>query len=125
MVQLLTSNPTANDFDYKWSTFIRSQVNNFTKWDLLRFFYDNPHTLDTAENIAHYIGRETQAVQAALEGLARSGLVEKEVHGNVTIFRLSSQPDVRQTLTDFIRACHNREFRARAIRLVIQSKHHA
>ncbi|MFQ3646871.1 MAG: hypothetical protein SNJ54_11995 [Anaerolineae bacterium] len=125
MVQLLTSDPASSDFDYKWSTFIKSKVNSFTKWDLLRFFYDNPHTLDTADNIAHYIGREVQTVQAALEDLVRSGLVDKEMRGQVAIFHLSKQSEARQTLTDFIKACHNREFRARAIHLVIQSKSHA
>lgn len=125
MVQVLASDPAAKDFDYKWSAFIRSQVNSFTKWDLLRFFYDNPHTLDTAENIAHYIGREVQTVQTALEGLVRSGLIDKETRGDIAVFRLSSQPEMRQTLADFIKACHNRDFRARAIHLVIQSKSHA
>ncbi|XWX02648.1 MarR family transcriptional regulator [Aggregatilineales bacterium SYSU G02658] len=125
MVQLLTTDPTLSDFDLKWSGFIKSKVNSFTKWDLLRFFYDNPHTFDTADNIAQYIGREVQTVQAALEGLVRSGLIDKETRGQASIFRLSQQPEMRQALTDFIKACHNREFRARAIHLVIQSKSHA
>ena len=125
MVQLFESDQSLSDLDYRWSAFIRDKVNSFTKWDLLRFFYDNPHTLDTADNIAQYIGRELQTVQSALEDLVRSGLIDKEVRGQAAIFRLSKQPEIRKTLDDFIKACHNREFRARAIHLVIQSKHHA
>ena len=102
MVQLFESDQSLSDLDYRWSAFIRDKVNSFTKWDLLRFFYDNPHTLDTADNIAQYIGRELQTVQSALEDLVRSGLVDKEVRGQAAIFRLSKQPETRKTLDDFI-----------------------
>lgn len=123
MVQLLSPEQSPADLDRKWLSFIQTKVTTFTRWDLLRFFNDNPHTLDSADNVAQFIGRETAAVQASLDNLVRAGMVESEQRGDVFIYRLSEHPEVRQTLTDFIRACHNREFRARAIRTIIQSKH--
>ena len=49
--------------------FIKTKVNSFIKWDLVRFFYENPHTVDTANNIAPYIGRKVSQVKLALEAL--------------------------------------------------------
>ena len=49
--------------------FIKTKANSFIKWDLVRFFYENPHTIDTANNIAPYIGRKVSQVKLALEAL--------------------------------------------------------
>lgn len=48
-----------DDIDSRLLDFIRTRVNSFIKWDLVRFFHDNPHTTDTTENIARYTGRES------------------------------------------------------------------
>lgn len=123
MVQLFSPEQNTGDLDVKWLSFIQTNVNSFTKWDLLHFFYDNPHTLDSADNIASFIVRDTASVAAALDGLVRAGMVEREQRSGVVIYHLSKHQEVRQTVTDFIRACHNRDFRARAIRTVLKTKH--
>jgi len=46
------------DLDPELLTFLKGTVNTFVKWDLVRFFHENPHTTDTAENIARYAGRD-------------------------------------------------------------------
>ena len=47
--------------------FVKSKVTSFIKWDLIRFFHENPNTVDTAENIARYAGRHITAVEPELE----------------------------------------------------------
>jgi len=46
-----------DDMDPTLLDFVKQKVNSFIKWDLVRFFYENPHTADTVENIAKYAGR--------------------------------------------------------------------
>ena len=42
------------DMDPQMLEFLQTKVNSFVKWDLVHFFHDNPHTTDTAENIARW-----------------------------------------------------------------------
>jgi len=42
------------DMDPGLLDFLKTRVNSFVKWDLVRFFHENPHTTDTAENVARY-----------------------------------------------------------------------
>ncbi len=116
MVQTLEiTNP---QMDGKWSSLIRTKINSFTKWDLVRFFHDNPHTRDTAENIAGFLGRDPQAVKIELSELVRAKVLESDESSEGTIFRLSSKKEVRQIISEFIYACHNRDFRMQVIRII-------
>jgi hypothetical protein len=98
--------------------FLQRKVNTFVKWDLIRFFNDNPHTADTAENIARYIGRETREVVSELLGLAENGLLTTRTAGGVRIFRLVDDKDTRQIVNEFVSACGSREFRMEAIQVI-------
>jgi predicted transcriptional regulator len=122
MVQTLSAEQANIEMDVNWSTFIQTKVNTFTKWDLVRFFHDNPHTKDTADNIAGSIGRDVAPVLASLDELVRTGILDSETRKTQIIYRLSTKKDTRQTITEFIKACHNREFRVKAIHTVLQSK---
>jgi hypothetical protein len=116
------------DMDRVWETFLRYRVNSFIKWDLVRFFYDNPHTVDTAENIATTIGRDTRTVQRELDGLVSADVLDANTVGGGRVYRYSNNPESRRLVADFMRACHNREFRVKAIQHVIAglgfSSHH-
>ncbi len=122
MVQLLTQEQGTMEMDNTWSVFIQTKVNSFTKWDLLHFFHDNPHAQDSAENIASFIGKETSSVRHALEDLCRTAILECDTRSGEVIYRLTTRKEVHQTVNDFIKACHNREFRAKAIYTVLKSK---
>jgi len=107
------------DTEIDWSNFLRNKVNSFIKWDLVRFFHDNPHAADTAENIARYIGRDPRGIMRELTGLVTSGVLQKDEVAGVTIYRLTDEQSVRDTITKFVEACHDREFRVKAIYNVI------
>ena len=62
--------------DAMWEDFLKHKVNSFIKWDLVRFFHDNPHTADTADNIAGYIGRDTKTVQRELDSLVEADVLD-------------------------------------------------
>lgn len=100
--------------------FLQSRVNSFVKWDLVRFFHDNPHTRDTVENLARYIGRDTQSIERELAGLVTVRVLMADVESGVTVYRLGDDAATLRLIGEFIEACHDREFRVEAIHHVIR-----
>lgn len=121
---MATSNMASSnsDMDADWEAFLTHKVNSFIKWDLVRFFHDNPHTADTAENIARYTGRDHKTIHRELNGLVESGVLTLETIGDADIYRLTTDADIRARITEFVQACHDRRFRVKAIHYLIQSK---
>lgn len=106
-----------------WVSFIREKVNSFAKWDLVRFFHDNPYAADTAENIANYIGRDASAVREELDELVSASVLQCDKRKGGSIYRFSMREDVRQRVMFFVQACHDRTFRTEAIKLVLDGMH--
>ncbi len=100
--------------------FLREKVNSFIKWDLVRFFHDNPHTKDTAENIANYTGRDLSTIERELTGLVKAGVLSSKRVSGMVVYSLNSDAVVRSTIDDFMEACNDRQFRVDAIQYVIQ-----
>ncbi|MGC9357202.1 MAG: hypothetical protein ACP5GX_05025 [Anaerolineae bacterium] len=116
----LTSRVYLDNIDPELLSFLKKYVNSFVKWDLLHFFHNNPHTIDTVENIARYAGRDQETVQRELSDLARRGLLEETQMGEMIIYALVDDPDLRERLAKFVEASEDREFRVRAIYHVIR-----
>lgn len=108
------------DMDPRLLEFLQAKVNSFVKWDLVRFFHDNPHTTDTAENIARYAGRSVEAIRAGLGELARDGVLEENRLGGMTVYSLASDNEVREVLEHFVKASDDRQFRVKAIYHIIR-----
>lgn len=107
--------------DTNWFDFLRNKVNSFIKWDLVRFFHDNPHTKDTAERIAEYTGRDLRTIERELNGLVESKVLRvRELPTGLKIYELTDDEQMRLLIRNFIDACHDREFRVKAIHHVIR-----
>lgn len=100
--------------------FVKTKVNSFIKWDLVRFFHENPHTVDTAENIAKYAGRHLSAVAPELEDLETSGIMERKLVGEQAIYSLTQNQAIRKLVEEFIMACEDRHFRVKAVYHIIR-----
>jgi predicted transcriptional regulator len=100
--------------------FIKNKVNSFIKWDLMRFFYENPNTADTVENIARYAGRNAAAVKPELDELVEAGVMERRMVGDMPVYMLSNDPEMRRLVNDFITACEDRHFRVKAVYHIIR-----
>jgi len=100
--------------------FLQTKVNSFVKWDLVRFFHDNPHTTDTADNIARYAGRSVETIRAELAELARDGVLEESKLGDMTVYSLASDRQTRELLEQFVKASDDRQFRVKAIYHIIR-----
>ncbi len=103
------------DMDPDLFDFLTTYMDSFIKWDLLRFFHENPHTIDTAENIARYAGRTVADVQVGLQSLAQQGLLEEIIVDKMVVYMLKPDPALRTRLEQFIEATRDREFRRKVI----------
>ena len=109
-----------DDMDPTLLDFVKTKVNSFIKWDLVRFFYENPHTADTVENIAKYAGRNTDAVKPELEDLVESGIMDKKLLDGIPIYTLAEDETMRSLVNQFILACEDRHFRVKAVYHIIR-----
>jgi hypothetical protein len=109
-----------DDMDPEMLDFLHDKVNSFVKWDLVRFFHDNPHAADTADNIARYTGRDVRTIADELIGLVTAGVLEQTELSGQTIYMLTADQAMRNLISDFVRACDDRMFRVKAIYHVIR-----
>jgi hypothetical protein len=109
-----------DDMDPVLLDFVKTKVNSFIKWDLVRFFHENPHTADTVENIAKYAGRNVSAVEPELEDLVENGIMAKSTMSDTTIFMLGTDEEMRSLIDRFIVACEDRHFRVKAVYHIIR-----
>jgi hypothetical protein len=110
-----------NDMDPALLEFLKTKVTSFIKWDLVRFFYENPNTTDTADNIARYAGRNVDAVRPELEDLAAGGVMQKRMLDQAAVYSLTEDQEMRQTVEQFVRACEDRHFRVKAVYHIIKN----
>ncbi|PJF26787.1 MAG: hypothetical protein CUN53_06540 [Phototrophicales bacterium] len=99
--------------------FLRQKLNSFVKWDIVRFFHDNPHAVETADDIARALGREGDEVPEALKALTASKVLVMKTVSGTAVFSLHDDPAVRVLVHEFVTACDDRDFRAAAIQQVI------
>jgi hypothetical protein len=109
-----------NDMDPALLDFVKFTVNTFIKWDLVRFFYENPSTADSAGNIARYVGRNVQAVEPELEELSAGGVMDKRMLDQIAVYSLTMDPDAHRLVEQFVQACEDRHFRVKAVYHIIR-----
>ena len=109
-----------NDMPPALLDFVKNKVNTFIKWDLIRFYYENPHTADSVENIAKYVGRNAIAVKPELDELTEAGVIQKRIIGGIPVYLLVDDPEMRRLIADFIAACEDRHFRVKAVYHIIR-----
>lgn len=104
-----------DDMDPEVLAFLKTTVNSFIKWDLVIFFFENPHTTDTVENIARYIGRDAQVIKPDLEDLVIANVIDQASDGDLTVYTLTKDARVREKIKHFVMASDDRQFRVKAI----------
>jgi hypothetical protein len=87
---------------------------------MVRFFHDNPHAADTADNIARYTGRDVRTIADELIGLVEVGVLEQTELSGQTIYMLTSDTAMRELIRTFVRPCDDRTIRIKAINHVIR-----
>ncbi|MGD8966850.1 MAG: hypothetical protein PVI07_05025 [Anaerolineae bacterium] len=108
------------DMDPRLLEFLQSKIDSFVKWDLIRFFHENPYTTDTASNIARYTGRGVDVIRNDLAELAESAVLEESKLGDMTVYSLTRDSEMRELLDKFATASDDRQFRVKAIYHIIR-----
>lgn len=114
------TSPT-DDIEPELLRFIQNTANSFVKWDLIRFFHDNPHAVDAPEQLARFISRDVNEIEDELEALLAQNVLRLRVISNVKLYSLTPEPVIRAVVSRFLHACDDRIFRAKAIRVVIDN----
>ncbi len=109
-----------NDMDPDLLDFVKTKINTFIKWDLIRFFHENPNTADTAGNIARYAGRNVAAVEPELDELVESRIMEIHHLDEIPVYSLTTDESMRRLVEEFIQACEDRHFRVKAVYHIIR-----
>jgi hypothetical protein len=109
-----------NDMDPQLLDLVKTKVNTFIKWDLVRFLRENPNTADTDENIAKYIGRNAATVEPELRELVDSGIMEVRSVDGIPVYSLTTDSGVRDLIDRFIVACEDRHFRVKVIYHIVR-----
>jgi hypothetical protein len=107
---------TVDGIDPRLQDFIEHKVNTFVKWDLVRFFHDNPATAEPSECIALATGRDESSIAPELAELTSSGILSTAVSADGwTVYALTEDRGIRHLINTFILACDDRNFRTRAV----------
>ncbi len=109
-----------NDMDPQLLDLVKTKVNSFIKWDLVRFLRENPNTADTADNIAKYIGRNAATVEPELQELVDSQIMEVKPVEGLPVYSLATDEDTRKLIERFITACEDRHFRVKVIYHIVR-----
>jgi hypothetical protein len=109
-----------NDMDPQLLDLVKTKVNSFIKWDLVRFLRENPNTSDTSENIAKYIGRNAATVEPELRELVESEIMEAKSVEGIPVYSLTTDSQTRDLIDRFIVACEDRHFRVKVIYHIVR-----
>ncbi|MDP3014631.1 MAG: hypothetical protein Q8M92_10330 [Candidatus Subteraquimicrobiales bacterium] len=100
--------------------FLKNVVNSMAKLDLVIFFYNNPHTIDTVDGLAARIGRRVERIGKDIEELSEAEVVEKRIQGDLVLYSFSSNPESYALVGKFLKDLDDREIRLKVITYIIK-----
>ena len=100
---------------------LRTHLDSFLKWDVMRLFHTRPHLTLTAAQIARELGRDVRVLEPALAQLVRGGLLEAQALAEMTLFTYTDDEAIRAWVGEFFTACQERRFRVLAIYAIIRT----
>jgi DNA-binding transcriptional ArsR family regulator len=99
--------------------FVLRHLNTLIKWDIARFFQENPFAVEPAQTVAEAAMRSPQQLEQALTELAADGILVAEDRPGMRVYRLADDDAIRAAIAEFVRACDQKEVRARLIQAVV------
>ena len=88
--------------------FADQYIASFMQWDLINYFYQNPHVADTVTQVSSHMQRNLRVTRMELNTLTKSGLIHKIDFDDLIIYTLTENPDLRRELEMFMDACQDR-----------------
>jgi hypothetical protein len=87
----------------------------------VRFFHENPHAADTVDNVARYVGRDPVLIEEESSELAEAGVLDREMLGEMTVYSLAADREMRDLIGQFVVACGDRQFRLKVAYHIIRA----
>jgi DNA-binding transcriptional ArsR family regulator len=110
-----------SDMQPELLSFLKGTVTSFVKFDLVRFWHENPTLRATAEQVAAEISLDEESVARVLQDLAGAGVVAVTQEGGGAVYRLADDDRTRQLVARFAEACEDSQFRTKVIFHIIRS----
>jgi hypothetical protein len=110
-----------DEMDPAMLAFIREHITSFTRWDVIRFLYENPNTEDTAESLARFVGRAPHVIAAETQEMQEEGVLEAGTMGERTVYRLTADEDTRKLIADLVDATRDRTFRMKLVYHILRA----
>jgi hypothetical protein len=110
-----------DEMDARLLDFIRRHVATFTRWDMIRFFHENPHTQDTAENLARYVGRSPELIRQEVQEMVAEGILRAVPQGQHMVYLLTKDKDTRQLIAALVEAAQERTFRMKLVYHILRA----
>jgi hypothetical protein len=102
-------------------SFIRRHVRSFPRWDLLKFLYHNQGTRDTVENLARYIGRQVERVEAEVTLMTKEELLCRDEQGSDVVYALTQDPETLALIGQLVSASQDRTFRMKLVYHILRA----
>jgi len=109
------------EMDQRVLEFIKKHVTTFTRWDVIKFCHENPHTVDTAENLARYVGRAVEVIQQEAEEMTTEGIFQSTSKGGRTVYSLTDDPEIRRLITALVEGAQERTFRMKLVYHILRA----
>ncbi|HEY5539860.1 MAG TPA: hypothetical protein VIL41_00220 [Coriobacteriia bacterium] len=97
--------------------FVESHVRSLLAWDILVYFHRNPETALDAAALADRLGRHMEEVEPEIDSLCKGDVLDCKDG----LIRYKPTPELREQVTSFVEACHDRGRRLALIALVLHS----
>lgn len=89
-------------------------MDSFTKWDLVKFFYERPESFFTLEDLVEALRRSPEQLQRDLSSLAAAGFCRTKGPG-AQEYQFTNDVNLRQGVEEFLRYCKNEQGRIKAV----------
>lgn len=111
-----------DEMDPRLLAFIKAHVVTFTRWEIIRFLYENRETRDTLENLARYIGRDPEIVRAEADQLVKAQvLTSRQSSDEHQVYALTEDSQVRGMIAALVTSAHERAFRMKLVYHILRA----
>lgn len=78
--------------------FIQKYLTSYTKWEVLKYFSENPTASETPRAFARRLGKDVRQITEAMKSLARSGILRNGNGSGDGTYTLAGRESDRSTL---------------------------
>ena len=78
--------------------FIQKYLTSYTKWEMLKYFAENPTATETARSLARRLNKDVRQITEAFKSLARTGIVGNGQGSEDAAYSLTADESQRAVL---------------------------